>query len=83
MSAPAKPQQQRAIDTRNAILSAGEALIEEYGAFRVRAQQVADAAYVSIGTFYRYFPDVSALIAELGWVAVKAEHLARLERGAA
>lgn len=72
MSAPVAPVQERAAATRLAIKEAGELVVLQVGAFAATSQQVASAAGVSIGTFYRYFPNMPALLAELGWVAVKA-----------
>lgn len=67
MSARARslPQQQRAREMRRRILDTALRLIAGRGAAALTTQAVADAAHVSIGTVYRYFPDRAAIVAEL------------------
>ncbi|MFB1296474.1 TetR/AcrR family transcriptional regulator [Mycobacterium sp. pW049] len=67
MSARARslPQQQRAREMRRRILDTALRLIAGRGAAVLTTQAVADAAHVSIGTVYRYFPDRAAIVAEL------------------
>lgn len=65
------PVQERAVLTRLIILQAGEHVVRRDGAFRATTAAVAREAFVSIGTFYRYFPDMPSLLDELGYVAVK------------
>lgn len=66
------PTMDRGIRSRDLILKAADTLAGRDGAFNVRTSDVAAEAGVSIGTVYRYFPNMQALLTELGWVAVKA-----------
>lgn len=60
-----RPQQQRAREMRRRLLDTTLALIAARGPDAVTTQAVADAAHVSIGTVYRYFPDRAAMLSEL------------------
>ncbi|MDY6996573.1 MAG: helix-turn-helix domain-containing protein [Actinomycetota bacterium] len=60
-----RPQQQRAREQRRRLLETAGMLIAARGAGAVTTQAIADAAHVSIGTVYRYFPDRMAILAEL------------------
>lgn len=55
----------RARATREALLGAGERLLGEGGLDALTSTRVAEAAGVSTGTFYAYFDDKHALLAEL------------------
>lgn len=59
------PQQQRAREMRRRLLDTALHLVARHGAASVTTQAIADAAHVSIGTVYRYFPDRAAIVAEL------------------
>jgi len=59
------PQQRRAREMRRSLLDSALKLIAKRGAESLTTQAVADAAHVSIGTVYRYFPDRGAILAEL------------------
>lgn len=59
------PQQQRAREMRRRLLDTALRLIARHGAASLTTQAIADAAHVSIGTVYRYFPDRAAIVAEL------------------
>ncbi len=59
------PQQQRAREMRRRLLDNALKLIATRDVDMVTTQAVADSAHVSIGTVYRYFPDRTAIIAEL------------------
>ncbi|KKB99171.1 hypothetical protein WR43_10965 [Mycolicibacter arupensis] len=50
---------------RRRLLDTARQLIARRGVETLTTQTIADAAHVSIGTVYRYFPDRSAIIAEL------------------
>jgi AcrR family transcriptional regulator len=67
----ATPIQDRAIATRQRILDAAQTVAVAKGAFRATTADVASAAGVSIGTVYRYFEDMPAILHELGWTAVR------------
>ncbi|WP_163752856.1 TetR/AcrR family transcriptional regulator [Mycolicibacter minnesotensis] len=64
-AARSRPQQQRAREMRHRLLDTARQLIARRGVETLTTQTIADAAHVSIGTVYRYFPDRSAIIAEL------------------
>ncbi|WP_286134758.1 TetR/AcrR family transcriptional regulator [Mycobacterium sp. UM_Kg1] len=67
MPAPtrSRPQQQRAREMRRRLLDTARQLVERRGVEPLTTQTIADAAHVSIGTVYRYFPDRAAIIVEL------------------
>ena len=50
---------------RSRLLDTARQLIARRGVESLTTQTIADAAHVSIGTVYRYFPDRAAIIAEL------------------
>lgn len=50
---------------RRRLLETARHLVSAKGLERLTTQAVADAAHVSIGTVYRYFPDRAAILAEL------------------
>lgn len=52
---PRVPQQARSRQKRDAILAAAAKLFEEHGYDATTADDIADSASVSIGTFYSYF----------------------------
>lgn len=60
-----RPQQQRAREMRRRLLDTALQLVGKRGVEKVTTQAIADAAHVSIGTVYRYFPDRGAILAEL------------------
>ncbi|WP_230987553.1 TetR/AcrR family transcriptional regulator [Mycolicibacter heraklionensis] len=65
VQARSRPQQQRAREMRTRLLDTARQLIARRGVETLTTQAIADAAHVSIGTVYRYFPDRAAIIAEL------------------
>ena len=64
-AARSRPQQQRAREMRRRLLDCALRLIAKRGVAALSTQAIAEAAHVSIGTVYRYFPDRSAILAEL------------------
>ncbi len=71
-----RPSQARSHATVDAIVGAAARILvrDGYGAFTTN--RVADAAGVSVGSLYQYFPNKESLLAEL-----KVRHIADLERG--
>jgi AcrR family transcriptional regulator len=57
-----EPQQERARATVEAILEAAARILDRHGWARFTTNAVADAAGVSIGSLYQYFPDKLALV---------------------
>ena len=65
-TAPRKrPQQERSRATLDAILTATARLLVKEGFDRASTNRIADAAGVSIGSLYQYFPSKEALVAAL------------------
>lgn len=56
------PRQKRAEDTVGFLLDATEIVLSEHGFLATTTNRVAEAAGVSIGTLYHYFPSKEALI---------------------
>ncbi|TYL46149.1 TetR/AcrR family transcriptional regulator [Nocardioides sp. BGMRC 2183] len=61
----ARPQQDRAVQTRRLLMETAVVLLEREGPDRLTTAAVSRAAHVSSGTFYRYFNDRSDLLAAL------------------
>jgi AcrR family transcriptional regulator len=59
------PRQQRALETRARILDAARAVFEEHGYARGTTNRIAEAAGLSVGSFYQYFPNKDAILVEL------------------
>lgn len=57
-----EPRQQRSRRMRDDILDAGVRVLQREGALRFTTPRVADAAGVSVGSIYQYFPNKQALI---------------------
>jgi len=69
-----RPRRRDAVVNRERILEAAVAVFAERG-YAVPVAELAEAAGVGVGTFYRSFPDRSALLVELGvraWSALDA-----------
>ncbi len=61
-----RPQQQRAIKTYEAILSATGELLREVGLERISTNIIAERAGVTVPALYRYFPNKYAVLNALG-----------------
>ncbi|MFB9314972.1 TetR/AcrR family transcriptional regulator [Nocardioides plantarum] len=72
MAQRARPQQQRAAQTRRALLDATVDLLALHGVERLTTTAIVRRAHVSPGTFYRYFVDRAAILAVLRDEAVRA-----------
>lgn len=60
-----KPQQERAIDKKNRIISAGYELFSENGYYNTNTVQIAKRAGVSTGIVYGYFRDKKDILREV------------------
>ncbi|MFH2008122.1 MAG: TetR/AcrR family transcriptional regulator [bacterium] len=59
------PKQKRGIQTRAAILDAGERLFSRDGYHATSTKKIAREAGTSVGSYYNYFPDKKALLIEV------------------
>lgn len=59
------PRQQRAVETRARILDAARAVISEHGYAHGTTNRIAEAAGLSVGSLYQYFPNKDAILVEL------------------
>lgn len=81
-----QPVQDRSRQTVERILQAAARIFDEEGYRRTTTNRVAEAAGVSIGSLYQYFPNKDALLVALAERHVEeatdafAEHLAELDR---
>jgi AcrR family transcriptional regulator len=60
-----KPKQQRSRQTVEAVLEAVQRVLARHGCEAITTNRVAEAAGVSIGSLYEYFPDKQAIFAAL------------------
>lgn len=60
-----QPRQQRSAETRQRILDAAARIFAEYGYAAGTTNRIADAAELSIGSLYQYFPNKDAILAAL------------------
>lgn len=67
----AAPQQKRAVAMRERLLVDAVRLLEQRPGTRPTTQQLADKSHVSIGTVYRYFASMDALVDELRAYAIR------------
>ncbi len=75
-TAPRKqPSQERSRATLDAILTATARVLQRDGFDRASTNRIADAAGVSIGSLYQYFPSKEALVA-----ALADRHMERMSR---
>ncbi|WP_408899111.1 TetR/AcrR family transcriptional regulator [Nocardioides sp. R1-1] len=68
----ARPQQERAVQTRRLLLDTAVGILDRHGIDRLTTTAVVREAHVSSGTFYRYFNDRTELLAVLREEAVHA-----------
>ncbi|MCV6614099.1 MAG: TetR/AcrR family transcriptional regulator [Cellvibrionaceae bacterium] len=61
-----KPQQQRAIQTYERILSASAELLDEIGVERISTNLIAERAEITVPALYRYFANKYAVLYTLG-----------------
>ena len=59
------PRQQRALETRARILDAARAVFQEHGYAHGTTNRIAEAAGLSVGSLYQYFPNKDAILVEL------------------
>ena len=59
------PKQKRGLQTRKKIMTAGERLFVKHGFHQVPVESIAEAAGVSVGSFYAYFNDKRELFLAL------------------
>ena len=60
-----EPKQQRSQQTVEAVLEAVQRVLRRHGAKAITTNRVAEAAGVSIGSLYQYFPDKQAIFTAL------------------
>jgi AcrR family transcriptional regulator len=60
-----EPQQRRSRQTVEAVLEAVQRVLKRHGAEAVTTNRIAEAAGVSIGSLYQYFPDKQAIFTAL------------------
>ena len=68
-----RPQQQRAIRTYEAILSATGELLQEVGLERISTNNIAERAGVTVPALYRYFPNKYAVLNAMGLRLMEAQ----------
>jgi AcrR family transcriptional regulator len=59
------PRQHRAVETRARILDAARTVIAEHGYAHGTTNRIAEAAGLSVGSLYQYFPNKDAILVEL------------------
>ena len=60
-----QPRQARSVETRARILDAAKSVFAEHGYASGTTNRIADAAAMSVGSLYQYFPNKDAILAEL------------------
>lgn len=60
-----EPKQSRSLQTVDAVLMAVQRVLQRHGANALTTNRIAEAAGVSIGSLYQYFPDKRAIFAAL------------------
>jgi AcrR family transcriptional regulator len=60
-----EPKQQRSRQTVNAVLEAVQLVIKRHGIQAITTNRIAEAAGVSVGSLYQYFPDKRAIFTAL------------------
>src|SRR5215469_7357962 len=70
-----RPTQKRAQETVDAILEAVIRLLKRSGASAITTNSIAEAAGVSIGSVYQYFPDKRAI-----FIALHERHIEQVDQ---
>ncbi|GCA98962.1 TetR/AcrR family transcriptional regulator [Mycolicibacterium sp. NCC-Tsukiji] len=78
-----QPKQQRSAETRQRILDAAARVFAEFGYRGGTTNRIADAANISIGSLYQYFPNKDAILAALTDAHIDAGATLLAERAAA
>ncbi|HMJ77611.1 MAG TPA: TetR/AcrR family transcriptional regulator, partial [Iamia sp.] len=73
-----QPRQRRAHETRARILDAARAVFGEHGYAHGTTNRIAEAAGLSVGSLYQYFPNKDAILVELVDVHIEAGTVAVL-----
>ena len=60
-----EPKQQRSRQTVNAVLKAVQLVVKRHGTQAITTNRIAEAAGVSVGSLYQYFPDKRAIFIAL------------------
>jgi AcrR family transcriptional regulator len=60
-----QPRQLRSVETRARILDAAKAVFAEHGYAAGTTNRIAEAASMSVGSLYQYFPNKDAILVEL------------------
>lgn len=60
-----QPRQRRAVETRQRILDAAARIFADHGYSAGTTNRIADAADLSVGSLYQYYPNKDAILAEL------------------
>ena len=60
-----EPKQQRSRQTVDAVLEAVRLVVKRHGTQAITTNRIAEAAGVSVGSLYQYFPDKRAIFTEL------------------
>ena len=60
-----EPKQRRSRETVQAVLEAVERVLKRHGVEAITTNRIAEAAGVSIGSLYQYFPDKRAIFTAL------------------
>lgn len=66
-----QPQQARAHETRQRILNAAAHVFAEHGYAAGTTNRIADAASMSVGSLYQYFPNKDSIVVELARAHVR------------
>jgi AcrR family transcriptional regulator len=74
------PKQQRAAETRARILDAAAQVFAAHGYVKGTTNRIAEAAGVSVGSVYQYFPNKDAILVELGRAHIRDGEAQIMER---
>ena len=71
MSQELSRRERKKQETRESILSAARGMLEDQGFDTTTLEQIAEAADVSIATFYNYFPNKDALLQQIAKIEIE------------